>query len=153
MYFIITDIGEWKIRNCMCCLLICQLLVLRLFLLPQDRSIYQSLLRCLMLKFSVCIFFTGIYLWTLKLHKFKTCMPMYAWGRDNEVENFTISSLCRFPIQKADFCWGIPSLIHFRSRHSEIIWLNHTECETVTLIAADSYVISLVRLFSLSNDM
>ncbi|XP_075098912.1 uncharacterized protein LOC142175811 [Nicotiana tabacum] len=27
----------------------------------QDSSIYQSLLRCLMLKFGVCIFFTGIY--------------------------------------------------------------------------------------------
>ncbi|KAJ8527793.1 hypothetical protein K7X08_015244 [Anisodus acutangulus] len=59
------------------------------------------------------------------------------WGGDNDVVNFTCSSLCRFPIQKADFGWGKPSLMHFGSRHNQVFWLYDTECETGIVVQMD----------------
>ncbi|KAM3382685.1 hypothetical protein P3S68_008260 [Capsicum galapagoense] len=37
------------------------------------------------------------------------------WGGNKEFVNFTCSSLGRFPMQKVDFGWGKPSLMHFGS--------------------------------------
>ncbi|KAK6774669.1 hypothetical protein RDI58_029908 [Solanum bulbocastanum] len=59
------------------------------------------------------------------------------WGGDNEVMNFTCSSLCRFPVQKTDFGWGKPRLMHFGSRHSQVFWLYDTECETGIVVQMD----------------
>ncbi|XP_009617836.1 acetyl-CoA-benzylalcohol acetyltransferase-like [Nicotiana tomentosiformis] len=73
----------------------------------------------------------------LVVNLYKDSYAGLEWGGDNEVENFTISSLCRFPIQKADFGWGNPSLIHFGSRHSQVFWLNDTECETGIAVQMD----------------
>ncbi|XP_060209480.1 acetyl-CoA-benzylalcohol acetyltransferase-like [Lycium barbarum] len=59
------------------------------------------------------------------------------WGGNSEVVHFTCSSLCRFPMQKADFGWGKPSLMHFGSRHSQIFWLYDTEDETGIAVQVD----------------
>nr|AKP24035.1 spermine hydroxycinnamoyl transferase 4 [Solanum melongena] len=70
------------------------------------------------------------------------------WGGDREVVNFTCSSLCRFPIHKADFGWGKPSLMHFGSRHSQVFWLYDTECETGIAVQMDleqTYMNNLLR--------
>ncbi|KAF3675649.1 putative trans-2-enoyl-CoA reductase, mitochondrial-like [Capsicum annuum] len=72
----------------------------------------------------------------------------FEWGGDKEVVNFTCSSLCRFPIQKTDFGWGKPSLMHFGSRHSQVFWLYDTPCETSIVVQMDleeMYLDNLVR--------
>ncbi|CAN4095650.1 unnamed protein product [Withania somnifera] len=48
------------------------------------------------------------------------------WGTNEDVEEFTCSSLTRFHMQEADFGWGNPNLIHFGSRHHQIFWLYST---------------------------
>ncbi|MCE0482257.1 hypothetical protein HAX54_040839, partial [Datura stramonium] len=50
------------------------------------------------------------------------------WGGSHEVDAFTTSSLCRFPILGADFGWGKPCLMHFGSRHTQTCWLYDAEC-------------------------
>ncbi|XP_060173755.1 acetyl-CoA-benzylalcohol acetyltransferase-like [Lycium barbarum] len=59
------------------------------------------------------------------------------WGGNEEVDMYTSSSLCRFPIQEADFGWGKPCLMHFGSRHNQYCWLYDAECGNGICVQAD----------------
>ncbi|XP_059277488.1 acyltransferase Pun1-like [Lycium ferocissimum] len=59
------------------------------------------------------------------------------WGGSDEVDNFTTSSLCRFPILGADFGWGKPCLMHFGSRHMQTCWLYDAECGNGVCVQVD----------------
>ncbi|XP_060209482.1 acetyl-CoA-benzylalcohol acetyltransferase-like [Lycium barbarum] len=85
---------------------------------------------------------------SLVVNLYKDSYSGLEWGGNNEVVNFTSSSLCRFPIHKVDFGWGKPSLMHFGSRHSQMFWLYDTECETSIAVQIDleeKYMNSFVR--------
>ncbi|KAG5569324.1 hypothetical protein H5410_059090 [Solanum commersonii] len=78
---------------------------------------------------SKCVIATPDEIVSLVIDLYKDSYAGLEWGGDNEVVNFTCSSLCRFPVQKTDFGWGEPSLMHFGSRHSQVFWLYDIECE------------------------
>ncbi|XP_070048315.1 acetyl-CoA-benzylalcohol acetyltransferase-like [Nicotiana tomentosiformis] len=59
------------------------------------------------------------------------------WGANDDFEEFTCSSLCRFHMQEADFGWGNPSLMHFGSRHNQVFWLYSTQCGTSIAVQMD----------------
>ncbi|KAG5569315.1 hypothetical protein H5410_059081 [Solanum commersonii] len=86
---------------------------------------------------SKCVKATPDEIVSLVIDLYKDSYAGLEWGGDNEVVNFTCSSLCRFPIQKTDFGWGIPRLMHFGSRHSQVFWLYDTECETGIVVQMD----------------
>ncbi|XP_055824249.1 acetyl-CoA-benzylalcohol acetyltransferase-like [Solanum dulcamara] len=50
------------------------------------------------------------------------------WGANDDVEEFTCSSLTRFHMQEANFGWGYPNLMHFGSRNNQVFWLYSTQC-------------------------
>ncbi|KAK4340543.1 hypothetical protein RND71_039044 [Anisodus tanguticus] len=52
------------------------------------------------------------------------------WGGNDDVDKFTCSSLCRFPMQDADFGWGKPSLMFFGLKDMNMFWLHDTVCRT-----------------------
>ncbi|KAJ8550917.1 hypothetical protein K7X08_000287 [Anisodus acutangulus] len=74
---------------------------------------------------------------SLVVNLYKECYAGQKWGCNNDVEEFTCSSFCRFPIQNTDFGWGKPSLMHFGSRHSQVFWLCDTECGTGIVVQMD----------------
>ncbi|CAN4075473.1 unnamed protein product [Withania somnifera] len=85
---------------------------------------------------------------SLVINLYKDGYSGLEWGGDGETVNFTCSSLCRFPVQKVDFGWGKPSLLHFGSRHSQVFWLYDTECETGITVQMDleeAYMDYIVR--------
>ncbi|KAG5569323.1 hypothetical protein H5410_059089 [Solanum commersonii] len=82
---------------------------------------------------SKCVKATPDEIVSLVIDLYKDSYAGLEWRGDNEVVNFTCSSVCRFPVQKTDFGWGEPSLMHFGSRHSQVFWLYDTECETELL--------------------
>ncbi|XP_015165301.1 acetyl-CoA-benzylalcohol acetyltransferase-like [Solanum tuberosum] len=86
---------------------------------------------------SKCVKATPDEIVSLVIDLYKDSYAGLEWGGDNEVMNFTCSSLCRFPVQKTDFGWGKPSLMHFGSRHSQVFWLYDTECETGIVVQMD----------------
>jgi len=86
---------------------------------------------------SKCVKATPDEIVSLVIDLYKDSYAGLEWGGDNKVVNFTCSSLCRFPIQKTDFGWGEPSLMHFGSRHSQVFWLYDTECETGIVVQMD----------------
>ncbi|XP_055826981.1 acetyl-CoA-benzylalcohol acetyltransferase-like [Solanum dulcamara] len=50
------------------------------------------------------------------------------WGANDDIEEFTCSSLTRFHMQEANFGWGNPKLMHFGSRNNQVFWLYSTQC-------------------------
>ncbi|KAM3374882.1 acetyl-CoA-benzylalcohol acetyltransferase [Capsicum galapagoense] len=52
------------------------------------------------------------------------------WGGNDDVDKFTCSSLCRFPIQDTDFGFGKPSLLFFGLKDMNMFWLHDTVCRT-----------------------
>ncbi|KAG5569317.1 hypothetical protein H5410_059083 [Solanum commersonii] len=72
---------------------------------------------------SKCVKTTSDEIVSLVIDLYKDSYAGLEWGGDNEVVNFTCSSLCRFPVQKTDFGWGEPSLMHFGSRHSQFEYI------------------------------
>nr|XP_016437916.1 PREDICTED: acetyl-CoA-benzylalcohol acetyltransferase-like [Nicotiana tabacum] len=74
------------------------------------------------------------------------------WGGNNEVDMFTSSSLCRFPIQEADFGWGKPCLMHFGSRHNQYCWLYDAECGNGICVQVDLKENNM-HLFECDNDI
>ncbi|XP_004251812.1 stemmadenine O-acetyltransferase [Solanum lycopersicum] len=84
-----------------------------------------------------CVKATPDEIISLVIDLYKDSYSGLEWGGDDEVMNFTSSSLSRFPIQKTDFGWGKPSLMHFGSRHNQVLWLYDTECETGIVVQMD----------------
>ncbi|CAN4095649.1 unnamed protein product [Withania somnifera] len=74
------------------------------------------------------------------------------WGGSDEVDMYTSSSLCRFPIQEADFGWGKPCLMHFGSRHNEYCWLYDAECGNGICVQVDLKEVN-VKLFECEEDI
>ncbi|XP_060190851.1 acetyl-CoA-benzylalcohol acetyltransferase-like [Lycium barbarum] len=52
------------------------------------------------------------------------------WGNNDDVDKFTCSSLCRFPMQDADFGLGKPCLMFFGLKDMNMFWLHDTVCRT-----------------------
>ncbi|KAK4354862.1 hypothetical protein RND71_027056 [Anisodus tanguticus] len=74
------------------------------------------------------------------------------WGTDNdEVDKCLISSLCKFPMQEADFGWGKPSLMHFGLRDYHSCWMYDVECGSICVQVdlKDTYM----RLFECDSDI
>ncbi|CAN4095647.1 unnamed protein product [Withania somnifera] len=59
------------------------------------------------------------------------------WGANDDVEEFTCSSLTRFHMQEADFGWGNPNLMHFGSRNNQVFWLYSTQCGSSIVVQMD----------------
>ncbi|KAM3289302.1 acetyl-CoA-benzylalcohol acetyltransferase [Capsicum chacoense] len=59
---------------------------------------------------------------------YNKCYEGREWGANDDVEEFTCSSLTRFHMQEADFGWGNPNLMHFGSRNNQVFWLYSTQC-------------------------
>ncbi|KAJ8551502.1 hypothetical protein K7X08_021517 [Anisodus acutangulus] len=74
------------------------------------------------------------------------------WGASPEVDTFTTSSLCRFPILGADFGWGKPCLMHFGSRHAQTCWLYDAECGDGVCVQVDLKE-SYMRFFECDQDI
>ncbi|MCE5166754.1 hypothetical protein HAX54_025818 [Datura stramonium] len=74
------------------------------------------------------------------------------WGGSEEVDMYTSSSLCRFPIQEADFGWGKPCLMHFGSRHNQCCWLYDAECGNGICVQMDLKETN-VHLFECEDDI
>ncbi|XP_009782261.1 limonoid 21-O-acetyltransferse [Nicotiana tabacum] len=74
------------------------------------------------------------------------------WGASHEVDAFTCSSLCRFPILGADFGWGKPCLMHFGSRHNQTCWLYDAECGNGVCVQVDIKE-SYMRFFECDQDI
>ncbi|XP_049386662.1 acyltransferase Pun1-like [Solanum stenotomum] len=74
------------------------------------------------------------------------------WGGSDEVDRYTSSSLCRFPIQEADFGWGKPCLMHFGSRHDQVCWLYDAECGNGICVQVDLKE-DYMHLFECDNDI
>ncbi|CAN4104513.1 unnamed protein product [Withania somnifera] len=74
------------------------------------------------------------------------------WGGSDEVDMYTCSSLCRFPIQEADFGWGKPCLMHFGSRHNQYCWLYDAECGNGICVQVDLKDTN-VQLFECEDDI
>ncbi|XP_055822008.1 vinorine synthase-like [Solanum dulcamara] len=74
------------------------------------------------------------------------------WGNStDEVDEYTSSSLCRFPIQEADFGWGKPCLMHFGSRDGEFCWLYDAECGNGICVQLDLKEVNMHHLFELCH--
>lgn len=74
------------------------------------------------------------------------------WGTDNdEVDKCMISSLCKFPMQDADFGRGKPSLMHFGLRNFHSCWMYDGECGSICVQVdlKDTYM----RLFECDSDI
>lgn len=74
------------------------------------------------------------------------------WGTDNdEVDKCLISSLCKFPMQEADFGRGKPSLMHFGLRNFDSCWMYDGECGSICVQVdlKDTYM----RLFECDDDI
>ncbi|XP_059290076.1 acetyl-CoA-benzylalcohol acetyltransferase-like [Lycium ferocissimum] len=52
------------------------------------------------------------------------------WGGNDDIDKFTCSSLCRFPMQDADFGLGKPCLMFFGLKDMNMFWLHDTVCRT-----------------------
>ncbi|XP_016487387.1 limonoid 21-O-acetyltransferse [Nicotiana tabacum] len=50
------------------------------------------------------------------------------WEANEEVDEFTCSSLCRFPMKEADFGLGKPCWMTFGLRQSQVFWLYDADC-------------------------
>ncbi|KAM3327482.1 hypothetical protein P3S68_033985 [Capsicum galapagoense] len=74
------------------------------------------------------------------------------WGASDEVDMYTSSSLCRFPIQEADFGWGQPCLMHFGSRHNQVCWLYDAECGNGICVQMDLKETN-AKLFECEDDI
>ncbi|MCD9642431.1 hypothetical protein HAX54_029257 [Datura stramonium] len=74
------------------------------------------------------------------------------WGGSEEVDMYTSSSLCRFPIQESDFGWGRPCLMHFGSRHDQCCWLYDAECGNGICVQMDLKETN-VHLFECEHDI
>ncbi|XP_060170959.1 acetyl-CoA-benzylalcohol acetyltransferase-like [Lycium barbarum] len=74
------------------------------------------------------------------------------WGGSDEVDMYTSSSLCRFPIQEADFGWGKPCLMHFGSRHNQCCWLYDAKCGNGICVQVDLKEAN-VQLFECDDDI
>ncbi|KAH0654981.1 hypothetical protein KY285_029863 [Solanum tuberosum] len=59
------------------------------------------------------------------------------WEENEQVDVCMASSLCRFPINEADFGWGKPCLLSFGLRRSDMFWLYDTPCGTGIIVQAD----------------
>ncbi|KAM3289298.1 vinorine synthase [Capsicum chacoense] len=73
-------------------------------------------------------------------------------GSPEEVDMFASSSLCRFPIQEADFGWGNPCLMHFGSRHNQVCWLYDAECGNGICVQVELKE-AIVKLFECEDDI
>ncbi|KAK4725957.1 hypothetical protein R3W88_030874 [Solanum pinnatisectum] len=74
------------------------------------------------------------------------------WGGSDEVDKCTSASLCKFPIQEADFGWGKPCLMHFGSRHDQVCWLYDAECGNGICVQVDLKE-DYMHLFECDNDI
>ncbi|XP_015060649.1 acetyl-CoA-benzylalcohol acetyltransferase-like [Solanum pennellii] len=74
------------------------------------------------------------------------------WGGNDEVDRIISSSLCKFPIQEADFGWGKPCLMHFGSRHGQVCWLYDAECGNGICVQVDLKEDNM-NLFECDNDI
>ncbi|KAH0654979.1 hypothetical protein KY285_029861 [Solanum tuberosum] len=59
------------------------------------------------------------------------------WEENEQVDVCMASSLCRFPINEADFGWGKHCLLSFGLRHSDMFWLYDTQCGIGIIVQAD----------------
>ncbi|XP_060206245.1 acetyl-CoA-benzylalcohol acetyltransferase-like [Lycium barbarum] len=89
---------------------------------------------------------------SLVVNLYKGSYAGQKWGCNNDVEEFTCSSFCRFPIQNTDFGWGKPSLMHFGSRHSQVFWFCDTECGTGIAVQMDLEE-AYMNFFELDQDI
>ncbi|KAG5573742.1 hypothetical protein H5410_063508 [Solanum commersonii] len=74
------------------------------------------------------------------------------WGGSDEVDRYVSSSLCKFPIQEADFGWRKPCLMHFGSRHGQVCWLYDAECGNGICVQVDLKEDNM-HLFECDNDI
>ncbi|KAH0649921.1 hypothetical protein KY284_029833 [Solanum tuberosum] len=59
------------------------------------------------------------------------------WEENKQVDVCMASSLCRFPINEADFGWGKPCLLSLGLRRSDMFWLYDTPRGTGIIVQAD----------------
>ncbi|MCD9559061.1 hypothetical protein HAX54_016790 [Datura stramonium] len=86
------------------------------------------------------------------VNSYKEMFLSKEWSNDNdEVDKCTISSLCKFPMQEADFGWGKPSLMHFGLRDYHSCWMYDAECGSICVQVdlKDTYM----RLFEQDSDI
>lgn len=73
-----------------------------------------------------------IYSLASKFHK-----EIQEWEENEQVDVCMASSLCRFPINEADFGWGKPCLLSFGLRRSDMFWLYDTPCGSGIIVQVD----------------
>ncbi|XP_069142914.1 acetyl-CoA-benzylalcohol acetyltransferase-like [Solanum lycopersicum] len=73
-----------------------------------------------------------IYTLASKFHK-----EIQEWEENEQVDVCMASSLCRFPINEADFGWGKPCLLSLGLRRSDMFWLYDTPCGSGIIVQVD----------------